>query len=376
MPGLRRVDLDRHFQVGLGCLKQLVRGDGIHLQAEKPAPIPQFTALEERAGVLRIDRKRLLDETEPLRDIGAASTGSVFTSRTSCEVMVPRWTSGSVHLGSSADAWASIESACAKARAAPLGSGTIRVSACRRLASARCTSTHACGLEALCRCSRRRTSRPALAQEYGGLLGQRVTEQQVLGGRLLEARPLEFGAARGVNQPHGDSNPILFLFHTSLDQGAHLERSCDAVAGHAPATVRQDTVARDDVEFTYLGQLGDKPLSETAREELKRIASTLGLEVEHCDAPCVVTRLPPRQPASRSGLGTGAPRYRPRQANATSPPTMSQVRFGLGASSVSNSAAGRMSCPTRPHDPGRGPPGRDRYLLRSARRVGAARRGA
>ena len=147
---------------------------------------------------------------------------------------MPRWTSGSVHLGSSADAWASIESACAKARAAPLGSGTIRASACRRLR-----------LGALHQHPRLWTGGPlplvaqahlraqALTQEHRGPLRQRVAEQQVLGGRLLEARPLELGVARGVDEPHGHAHAILVLLHASLDQGADLERTRDAVAWHA-----------------------------------------------------------------------------------------------------------------------------------------------
>ena len=91
---------------------------------------------------------------------GAARTGSVFTSRTCCDVIVPRWTSGSVQLGSSADACASSESACWYARPAAFGSVRDRESACRLNASARWTRIQAWGLEARCRCSRRRTSAP------------------------------------------------------------------------------------------------------------------------------------------------------------------------------------------------------------------------
>ena len=112
------------------------------------------------------------------------------------------------------------------------------------------------------------------------------------------------------------------------------------------AAVRQDTVARDDVEFTHLRQLGNESLGEAAREELKRVTATLGLEVEDRDAPGIVpcchhgNRLP-----APSGQEL-TPAIPATARTATTAPTMSQVRFGLGSSTASNSAAG--VCPVPP----------------------------
>ena len=231
--GLGWSDLDGRLQIGLGRLEQRLGFRRIGLEGEQPAPVAELTAELEGVRVLRVYRNPGVGELRACRDPGLggervqpdqarAAEGHPAATQDGLDPF------GVEGRGCGVDRIRALEVPRSPPAAVLLGDQRLGlVAGLLRLLHQDPGLRIGCALSLLTQLDF--LAKP-LPNEPRHLLHQAVLDGCDVGRRLLEAGPLEIGAARRVHQTHGHSDAIAGPLDVSLDQGAHVERLGHAVA--------------------------------------------------------------------------------------------------------------------------------------------------